>query len=152
MNDQRPIGPEEVDRFFSRQRRQIQARLEGEQIEASPSVPSRRWMRPALAAAATVVLLALAVFWTGDPVPTDLDPSVDIVETTRGQELPPTLVVYGPWPDEVVTAADVESVGSLGWLLETGDDIGAFETYPEYLEAFGVWAEAEPSAARGGSV
>jgi hypothetical protein len=149
MRQNRPIGPDEVDGFFDRQRREVAARI----AEEAGAPPSRSWLRPALAAAAMLTLTALIVVWTGVPRQTGTSSSPDEASAAEPTELLP-LPAFGAWTETASASptADLEAMESLDWFMDEELEMQETEPYPEFLEAFGLWAEVETTASRDGSV
>ena len=137
MTNDRPIGPDEVEAFFSRQRREILGRLDepavaGEGHDPSPARPGRWW--PALAAAAALILAAAALLWT--PAPPGPE-TPDALPDAFVVEVPPSLRAFGPWTEPNSPAEEAERPEGLSWLLDDEP------TYPDFLEPFGLWAEMD---------
>ena len=153
MNDRRdrpvgpPIGSEELEAFYARQRHQILGRL----AEAAPAgrllrLPARAWLGLGLAAAAALVLTFVAF-----QDPEVIDPGAgELVVGPAPDELasmPARLSAFGVWSDadvEMEPAAGVE-METLAWLMSE-ETAGTTGVVPSFLEPFGTWA-AEDAAA-----
>jgi hypothetical protein len=149
MRQDRPIGPDEVDGFFDRQRREIAARVAAE----AGAPPSRAWLRPALAAAAMLALTALVVVWTGVPREAGAPSRQEEGSVAEPTELLP-LPAFSAWTETASASptADLDALEGLDWFLAEELRLQETEPYPEFLEAFGLWTEAEATASRDGSV
>lgn len=133
------------ERLPERLRAGLQARIEAESAErVAETQPrslgprrtpqrSRRWLRPALAAAAAAVLALIVLPWLGaeGPGPTPSRVAEGVVEATDPVALPePTrtpLEALEPSPVEIATAlaieeeSDLDVIEMLDWLEELGD-------------------------------
>ena len=140
MTIDRPPEPRDVDRFYTRQRREILERIDASRGEdATSRAPRWRILLPA----AAVLLLAVATLLLLPDAPVDR-PS-DVMLGDIGEPATDILAAFAPWTDEnLELEADLmPGPGSVAWLMGDAELTVDEPAVPDFLEAFGEWQDSD---------
>ncbi len=119
----------DVERFYTRQRREILERI----APSRSRLAGRRvsW----LAAAAVLALTALGLMLLPPPE-SQMEMNTDYLIS----ELPSLpLSAFGTWSEEEMLDDDDSDMGTIEWLLDHSTSLAGTDAFPDFLEPFGVW-------------
>jgi len=124
---------QDVERFYTRQRREILQRLAPARSQGTAHRVS--WM----AAAAMLALTALGLVLLPPPESLTELPSGYFLSETSSLPLP----AFGTWSEDEMLDDDDPDMGSMHWLLEDSISLTGTDALPDFLEPFGNWTPLE---------